>query len=65
VVAELAKGLAVPRKRVTIINDDAVYMELMKDLLEEEGYRATIWDRKDNRARMRGGRSSNRCASIR
>ena len=37
-----------PRKRITIINDDAVYMELMKDLLEEEGYRATIWDRKDN-----------------
>ncbi len=36
------------RKRVTIINDDAVYMELMKELLEEEGYRATIWDRKEN-----------------
>jgi CheY-like chemotaxis protein len=37
-----------PRKRITIINDDAVYMELMKDLLEEEGYRVAIWDRKDN-----------------
>ncbi len=37
-----------PKKRITIINDDAVYMELMKDLLEEEGYRATIWDRKEN-----------------
>jgi CheY-like chemotaxis protein len=38
----------VPRKRITIINDDAVYMELMKELLEEEGFRATIWNRKEN-----------------
>jgi len=37
-----------PKKRITIINDDAVYMELMKDLLEEEGFRATIWNRKEN-----------------
>ncbi len=36
------------KKRITIINDDAVSMALMKDLLEEEGYRATIWDRKEN-----------------
>lgn len=36
------------RRRITIINDDEIYMELMKDLLEDEGYKATIWDRKDN-----------------
>jgi CheY-like chemotaxis protein len=38
----------VTRKRITIINDDEIYMALMKDLLEDEGYRATTWDRKDN-----------------
>ncbi len=37
-----------PRKRIAIVNDDATYMELMKDLLDEEGYRTTIWDRADN-----------------
>lgn len=37
-----------PGKRITIINDDAVYMELMKDLLDDEGYRATIWNRNEN-----------------
>ena len=37
-----------PKKRITIIKDDTIYMELMKDLLDEEGYRATIWDRKEH-----------------
>lgn len=36
------------RKRITIINDDEIYMDLMKDLLDEEGYKTTIWNRKDN-----------------
>jgi CheY-like chemotaxis protein len=40
--------VTVAKQRITIINDDAVYMELMKDLLEDEGYRATIWNRKEN-----------------
>ncbi len=37
-----------PRQRIAIINDDDVYMELMKGLLEDEGYKATIWDRREN-----------------
>jgi CheY-like chemotaxis protein len=37
-----------PRQRIAIINDDDIYMALMKELLEEEGYRATTWDRKEN-----------------
>jgi len=37
-----------PRQRIAIINDDDVYMELMKGLLEDAGYKATIWDRREN-----------------
>ncbi len=37
-----------PRQRIAIVNDDATYMELMKDLLAEEGYKTTTWDRNDN-----------------
>lgn len=37
-----------PRQRIAIVNDDATYMELMKDLLDEEGYKTTTWDRNDN-----------------
>lgn len=36
------------KQRIAIINDDDVYMELMKGLLEDEGYKATIWDRREN-----------------
>ena len=43
-----AEGEIMPRQRIAIVNDDAVYMELMKDLLDEEGYKTTIWDRNDN-----------------
>lgn len=37
-----------PRQRIAIVNDDATYMELMKDLLDEESYKTTTWDRNDN-----------------
>lgn len=36
------------RQRIAIINDDEIYMELMRDLLEEEGYKVRVWDRKEN-----------------
>ncbi len=37
-----------PRQRIAIIDDDDVYMELMKGLLEDEGDKATLWDRREN-----------------
>jgi hypothetical protein len=37
-----------PRQRIAIINDDEIYMDLMRDLLEEEGYKVRVWDREEN-----------------
>ncbi len=37
-----------PRHRIAIINDDEIYMQLMQDLLEDEGYKVTTWDRNEN-----------------
>lgn len=36
------------RQRIAIVNDDGVYLELMQDLLEDEGYKVTTWNREEN-----------------
>ncbi len=36
------------RQRIAIVNDDGVYLELMQDLLQDEGYKVTVWNREEN-----------------
>lgn len=36
------------RQRIAVVNDDGVYLELMQDLLEDEGYKVTVWNREEN-----------------
>lgn len=36
------------RQRIAIVNDDSIYLELMQDLLEDEGYKVTVWNREEN-----------------
>ena len=40
--------MTMQRQRIAVVNDDGVYLELMQDLLEDEGYKVTIWNREEN-----------------
>ena len=37
---------------VAVVNDDTIFLELMHDLLNEEGYRAMIWNEGDKAYEM-------------